>query len=89
MNTKKPIMDKYPDPFVDFFNQPIGLDSKLLVPVSGRLKVCSVVKLNRKSIVVKELDFKDGGPIRATPKHTVLLSGEEMTLLALLKGYQL
>jgi len=74
---------------VDYFNQPITENSKLLVAVSGRLKVCSVVKLNRKSIVVTELDFKNGSPIRTTPENTVVLADEDLTLLALRKGWRL
>lgn len=75
--------------YVDFFNQPITEKSKLLVAVSGRMKICKVVKMNRKSIVVTELYFKNGGPIRTTPENTVVLSGEELTALALRKGLQL
>ena len=75
--------------YVDFFNQPITEKSKLLVAVSGRMKICKVVKMNRKSIVVTELDFKNGGPIRTTPENTVVLSGEELTVLAIRKGLQL
>lgn len=75
--------------YVDYFNQPITETSKLLVAVSGRLKICKVVKMNRKSIVVTELDFKNGGPIRTTPQNTVVLSGEELTVLALRRGLQL
>jgi hypothetical protein len=75
--------------YVDFFNQPITEKSRLLVAVSGRMKICKVVKMNRKSIVVTELDFKNGGPIRTTPENTVVLSGEELTVLAIRKGLQL
>jgi len=75
--------------YVDYFNQPITENSKLLVSVSGRLKICKVIKMNRKSIVVAEVDFKNGGPIRITPENTVVLSGEELTVLALRKGLQL
>lgn len=78
-----------PKEFVDYFNQPITEKSKLLVVVSGRLKVCSVVKMNRKSIVVREVEFKNGGSIRTMPENTVVLSGEEMTVLAIRKGLQL
>ena len=75
--------------YVDYFNQPITEKSKLLVAVSGRLKLCKVIKINRKSIVVSELDFRNGGPIRITPENTVVLSGEELTVLAIRKGIQL
>jgi hypothetical protein len=75
--------------YVDFFNQPITEKSKLLVAVSGKMKICKVVKMNRKSIVVTELDFKNGDPIRTTPENTVVLSGEELTVLAIRKGLQL
>ena len=81
-----------PDPndtYVDFFNQPITLNSKLLVPVNGRMKLCAVTKLNRKSLVVRELEFKNGGPIRTRPYDTVVLNGEDLTALALRKGLQL
>jgi len=77
------------DAFTDYFNQPITEKSTLLVAVSGRLKLCSVIKMNRKTIVVRELDFKNGGPIRTSPENTVVMSGEELTLLALRKGLQL
>lgn len=75
--------------YVDYFNQVITEKSKLLVAVSGKLKICKVIKMNRKSIVVSELDFKNGGPIRTTPENTVVLSGEELTVLALRRGFQL
>lgn len=75
--------------YTDFFNQPITEKSRLLVAVNGRLKVCKVVKMNKKSIVVTELDFKNGGPIRTTPENTVVLDGEELTVLALRKGFKL
>jgi len=75
--------------YVDYFNQVITEKSKLLVAVSGKLKICKVVKMNRKSIVVTELDFKNGGPIRTTPENTVVLSGEELTVLALRRGLKL
>lgn len=77
------------DEFVDYFNQPITEKSKLLVPVSGRLKLCAITKMNRKSLTVRELEFKNGGPIRAYPKDTVVISGEDLTLLAIRKGYSL
>ncbi len=75
--------------FVDYFNQPITDKSKLLVAVSGRLKLCAVTRMNRKTIVVRELDFKNGGPIRTTPEACVVVSGEDLTVLAIRKGLQL
>ena len=77
------------DLLVDYFNQPITEKSTLLVAVSGRLKICSVAKLNKKSVSVNDLDFKNGSLIRAYPENTVVLSGEELTVLALRKGLQL
>ena len=74
---------------VDYFNQPITENSKLLVAVNNRLKICKVVKINRKSIVVTELDFKNGKPIRTTSENLVVLNNEELTVLAIRKGLQL
>lgn len=75
--------------FVDFFNQPITEKSKLLVAVNGKMKICKVVKMNRKSIVVTEVNFINGGPIRTTPENTVVLSSEELMVLAIRRGLQL
>lgn len=75
--------------FVDYFNQPITEKSKLLVAISGRLKLCSVTKFNIKTIVVKRLDCINGRPIRTTPENTVVVSGEDLTVLAIRKGIPL
>jgi hypothetical protein len=75
--------------YVDFFGQPITEKSKLLVAVSGKLKICSVIKMNRKSIVVTEVAFRNGGPIRTIPENTILLSKEELSFIALREGLRL
>lgn len=67
----------------DLFNQPISIGSKLLVPINNRIRVCEVVKANRKTIVVKELAYRNGTEIRTLPNDTVMLSGEDLTVLAL------
>lgn len=74
---------------IDYFNQPITENSKLLVPVGGVLKVCYIVRMNRKTIVVKDLNYKNGMPIRTTAEQTIVLSGEDMTVLAMRKGLRL
>jgi hypothetical protein len=76
--------------FVDYFNQPITEKSKLIVATGyTKLKLCSVVKFNRKTIVVKDLDFKDGVPIRTTPENTIVVLEDDLTVLAIRKGIPL
>ena len=75
-------------PFLDLFNQEITVGSKLLVPLNNRIRVCKVVKLNVKTIGVKQVDFEKGFMHRVLPADTVLLSGEDLTVLAL-KGLNL
>lgn len=67
----------------DLFNQPILLNSKLLASLHGRIKVCKVVKLNRKTIIVKDVSLKNGHEHRVAPESTVLLSGEDIVILTL------
>jgi hypothetical protein len=67
----------------DLFNQLIPLDARILASIHGRIKVCKVVKLNRKTIVVKEVTLKNGHEHRVVPDTTVLLSGEDLTILTL------
>jgi hypothetical protein len=67
----------------DLFNQPIIVGSKLLVPLNNRIRVCEVVRMNKNTVVVTEVNFVNGTPVRANPKDTVVLSGEDLTVLAL------
>lgn len=75
--------------FLDYFNQPIHEGTKVLATLSNRLKICSVVKLNRMTIVVKDLEFKNGADTRVLPENTVVVSGEDLSALALRKGLKL
>jgi len=63
---------------VDVFNQPIKLESKLLVPLGGRLRVCDVVKLNKNTIIVKEEKYTNGKIYRVKPEDTLLLTGLDL-----------
>jgi len=65
--------------FTDFFNQPITEKSKLLVPISGRLRVSNVVKMNKNTIGVSEVNYMNGKVHRIYPGDTVVLSGEDLT----------
>lgn len=71
---------------VDYFNQPITTKSKLLVPINGRIRLCSVLKINSKSIVVKQVNYETTKEIRIIPTDTVALTDEDLTCLTLRKG---
>lgn len=54
-----------------------------MASVGSRLHLCSVVKLNKKTIIVKKTQFKDGAYYRVDPINTIVITEEDLTVLSL------
>jgi hypothetical protein len=72
---------------LDYFNQPIQIDSVLLVAVKDRIKVCRIIKFNDRTLVVKEIDSYKPRTHRINPINSIILQGEEL-LLFKLRGFK-
>jgi hypothetical protein len=69
--------------FTDIMNQPIIIDAKALCPLNNRLRICRVVKINKKSVMVKQIDFENGKSYRLFPKDIFILPSEDLVTLTL------
>ncbi len=70
--------------FTDFFGQEIKANSKLIIPIKERLKLCRIIKFNANSLIVTEVAYEKGKQYRILPTNTIVLAGEDLTVFTLL-----